>query len=281
MTRSAALFALLWVLTGAAWAQDGGSISAQPAAEETPVEVEEPETSGPDYAAWARAAQRTEVIAESGRGSAFALQRLRAELVVWRDRFLAEQATNAARIGTVEAQITALGAAIDGATEDPRVTTRRTALQTQLNRLQAPILLAEEAYAHANGLVGEIDRLIRARQTNELLTRGTSPLNPANWPGVLSGLSARTTGLWKELTTSVRSSARWETFRGTWPGAMLFIGLGLILMTRGRAWMQRMDGELAASAGRADFSRWSPDCRRQVCSACGPPSSFSPCRWPV
>ena len=206
---------------------------------------------GPDYDAWRRTAERSEAIAENQRGSAFALERLRADLVIWRDQFLAEQAVNAARIVTVQAQIAALGdAPSDGTADDARVAARRSELAGLLSRLRAPILLAEEAYAHSNGLIGEVDRLIRARQTNELLTRAATPLNPAAWPEVAEALTARTSGLWKELTTSVRSTARQAVLRQSWPGVLFYLTLGSLLLARGRHWMRHLDAGLATSAGR-------------------------------
>jgi potassium efflux system protein len=241
-------------LAGPAVAQESGSETvAGPDAPTDLVGPPAPEAvvAGPDYAAWARTAERSEVIAESGRGSSFALVRLRTDLVIWRDRFLAEQAVNAARIGTVEAQIAALGPPpADGVAEDPRVAARRALLAGQLTRLQAPILLAEEAYAHANGLIGEVDRLIRARQTNELMTRQGSPLAPALWPDVASAIAARTTGLMKELTTSVRSTARQATLRENWPAVLLYLAIGGLLLARGRRWVRKLDTDLAQGDGR-------------------------------
>jgi potassium-dependent mechanosensitive channel len=270
MIRRLALLALMalagpWAAPVAA--QDGGSISAQPPAEESPpsptgqvgqvgqlpepAEVTISLDAPVDYAAWGRTAARTEVIAESQRGSAFALERLRADLVTWRDRFLVEQAVNAARIGTVETQIAALGPApAEGASEDARIATRRQALADQLARLNAPILLAQEAYAHADGLIGELDRLIRSRQTNELLSRGPTPLNPAAWPEVATGLTARAVALWKEVSVSVLSPSRLATFRGNWPVVLLYLVIGGVLLARGRRWMHDVDRTLATMDSR-------------------------------
>ena len=78
---------LLWLCAAAAMAQEGG----------------------PDYAAWAATAARAESMSEQGRGSAFALNRLRAEIVDWREIFATAQAANAARLATVQSQLAALG----------------------------------------------------------------------------------------------------------------------------------------------------------------------------
>ena len=115
----------------------------------------------PDYVAWDETAARAEALSEAGRGSAFALTRLREEIVGWRDVFANARAANAARIATVQAQIDALGPLPAEAEpeEDARVAGRRADLDAQLARLRAPGLLAHEAYVHAYGLIGVIDYL--------------------------------------------------------------------------------------------------------------------------
>ncbi len=194
-----------------------------------------------DYADWLRTAARIETISETGRGSGIALERLRADVVIWRDRFLAEQEVNAARIATVELQLAALGAAPadDTSAENTAIFSRRAALRAQLARLQAPVVLAREAHAHSNGLISEIDSMIRARKTQVLMTRGVSPLDPRQWPDVGDALSARTLGIWKEVSTTVRSPARIARFAAVWPGVALSLLVALLVLVRGPAWVNR------------------------------------------
>ena len=90
---------------------------------------------GLDYTAWQRTAERTEAMSELGRGSTFALERLRSDLVGWRDKFLVAQSENATRIATVRTQIAALGQKVDtGVGESEQVAARRAALTDQLAR---------------------------------------------------------------------------------------------------------------------------------------------------
>ena len=194
---------------------------------------------GLDYTAWQRTAERTEAMSELGRGSTFALERLRADLVGWRDKFLAAQAENSTRIATVRTQIAALGQKVDtGVEEDAQVSVRRAALTDQLARLRAPVVLATEAYAHANGLIGEIDGLIREGQARALLTRGPSPLNPTNWPEAASTVTERALGLFAEARASLRSEGRRDGFVQALPKVLAFLVVALALLVRGRVWME-------------------------------------------
>ncbi len=222
---------LLWLCAAAASAQEGA----------------------PDYAAWAATAARAEAMSERGRGSAFALNRLRAEIVDWRETFARAEAANAARLVTVEAQLAALGPAPEGSApaEDPAVADRRAALLADLARLRAPGLLAQEAYAHADGLIGEIDALLRSRTAAALLTRSDPPLDPRGWPGLWEAVASRGTGLWKELSTSLRSEARRRAFGRDWPAAALLLGAAALLLLRGRRWVAAVEARLRPGPGRA------------------------------
>ena len=64
-----------------------------------------------DYDAWSNVAERAEGAIDAGKASSEAFESLRAEVVVWRDRFLRGQDVNGARIATIRSQIDALGAA--------------------------------------------------------------------------------------------------------------------------------------------------------------------------
>lgn len=135
-----------------------------------------------------RLAQRAEDLAGRDDASLFAISRLRAELVVWRDLFLARSNVNSGRIATVDAQLAALGPEPENGVEAPAIADRRAALQDQRRALVAPRLLAQEAYARANGLIGEFDALSLQQQTDELAVRGPSPLNPTHLAGAASAV---------------------------------------------------------------------------------------------
>jgi potassium efflux system protein len=190
-----------------------------------------------DFEEWHRVATRTERAAESGVASIFALERMRAELVGWRDQFLAGESVNAQRIATVRAQISALGAKPENGLEDASITARRSELEAQLMRLRAPVVLATEAYAQASGLISEVDRLIRERETARMTTRGPSPLNPDNWiPGILAvwtGVKA----MWSETSVSFRTDLERGDIWRNLPLTVGYVAIAVALLLREERWV--------------------------------------------
>ncbi|EYD72500.1 DUF3772 domain-containing protein [Limimaricola hongkongensis] len=195
--------------------------------------------SGVNWESWERIAARSEAISERGQGSDFALQRLREELVIWRDRFQQARGANGARIGTVEAQLTALGPAPEAGGENEDIAARRAALSDKLMRLRAPVRLADESYAHADGLIREIDRLIRERRGRALGDRGPSPLNPGLWPGALIVMYERLEALGTEIWAGWLSPSR-RADLGAVLAEVLLLGLLGGLLMRAGLWARRL-----------------------------------------
>jgi potassium efflux system protein len=199
----------------------------------------------PDYAAWESVATRGEAALEEGRASDDALAALRAELVEWRARFVAAQETNADRIETVRSQIEALGPLpAEGETETEEVAARRADLGDLLTELQAPARRASEAFSRAEGLIREIDAIIRDRQTEALLERETSPLNPSVWPAALSQLRATFSGALSELTTNWANPVRQATLRNDLPITLALLIVAVVMLIRGRIWMERLTASI-------------------------------------
>ncbi len=190
----------------------------------------------PDYEAWEGVAQRAETSVENGRASSNALESLRTQVVDWREQFLAAQDTNKARIETLEAQIASLGTPAEGETEAADITARRTELNDQLQRLRTPIVEAEEAYSRADGVIKEIDRLIRERQASELLRAGPSPLNPANWAPALEALSKSSLAVVHETSGAFSLDAQRKTTLSNLPEIIISLLFGFVLLLRGRQW---------------------------------------------
>nr|WP_212525763.1 DUF3772 domain-containing protein [Actibacterium sp. MT2.3-13A] len=221
-------------------APQGALAQIAPAASSTGGAAGSQRAEGIDYAAWEATAKRAEEAIGTGRASNAAMEQLRAELVGWRSQFLAGQGVNSARIATVREQIAALGPApAEGATEPAEIAARRAELTTQLEELRAPAFKAEEAYRRADGLIGEIDGLIRARQASELLQLGPSPLNPAHWMQGWEKLSGSLRALANAVATDWRNDLRRAEFRNNLPVVVLFVLFGLVLLLRGRRWTVR------------------------------------------
>ena len=203
----------------------------------------------PDYEAWAKLAGDAEQVLAEGQAPDTQLDRLRAELATWREAFLTGQDVNAARIATAQSQIAALGPVPDTG-ESPEITARRAELATQLTDLRAPVIRAEEAYTRADGLIAEIDGIIRDRQARALLSLGPSPLNLAYWPQALTDLSGSLQNLWGEFKTTSSSTLRRNIARQNLPISFGLAVIGVMLLARGRRWPVALIRRMGWQEGR-------------------------------
>ncbi len=192
-----------------------------------------------DYQSWNKMAARVERAIEDSRASDTALETLRAQLVDWREALSGAQTANSARINTLRAQIAALGPApANGQIEAPDLAARRVELSQQLVRIQAPAIAADEAYRRADGLIREIDRTVRERQADELLQLWPAPINPANWPEAVIGLTDTGVRLWDETVSNWSDDAARGTFYTNLPLIILVLAMGLGLTMTARTWVQ-------------------------------------------
>ncbi len=197
-----------------------------------------------------RLAVRAEELAGSENVSLFSIGRLRSELVVWRDQFLRDASVNSGRLATVNAQITALGPLPESGDEPRAVAARREALIAQRQELRAPRLLAQEAHARANGIIGEFDAIVLQRETAELSVRSPSPLNPTRLleaGAVLWGLVA-SIGL--ELRTGVGFGLSSGALLAVMPRAFVLFVVGVGLLGAGRRVVTQWRSRLALREGR-------------------------------
>lgn len=184
-------------------------------------------------------ARAGEAIADA-RASNSAFADLRVELDRWRDVFLDRESTNSARIETLRSQISALGDVPDTGEEDARVVARRAELTTQLQAAQAPSKLASEAYAEADGLIREIDSIVRERQTSSLTERVQSPLNPAGWTGAVDALWTALGAQRLEVKGRIETPSLRSAFIGQLPASLSLLALALVLVLRGRYWFAQL-----------------------------------------
>ncbi|MEP3845115.1 MAG: DUF3772 domain-containing protein [Paracoccaceae bacterium] len=196
---------------------------------------------GPDYSAWEIVAQRAEAAVEAGRASDQALASLREEVADWRESFQDQLTANQSRLNTISEQIEALGPVPEeGEVEAPEISERRAALNEQERRLSTPRLTAEEAFSRANGVISEIDLIMRSRQTDKLLNAGPWPINPVLWPDALDDLKETVQATSAGVRSAINTPTSLQATRDNLP---LIIGLtiaALILLSRSRKWVERL-----------------------------------------
>ncbi len=136
---------------------------------------------------WDSTAARAEAAIESNAASTMVMETLRAELVAQREDAARLESEARDRVFPLEEQLDALGPPPgDGETEDADVAERRAELQDAIDAARAPMLIAQAEFRRADGLIKEIDALIRTRFSESLTRLGPSPLNPVAWPGTVT-----------------------------------------------------------------------------------------------
>jgi potassium-dependent mechanosensitive channel len=210
-----------------------------------------------DYAAWNDVALRAEEMTADDAATAEQIEAIRIEVFDWRERLLAAQSTNASRIDTVRTQLDALGPVpAEGVEDAPEIAARRTELNGQLTLLQAPGLVAQEAYRRADGLIAEIDRALREREADELLKLWPMPVNPANWPSALGALRDTAVTLYEETRRAVRWPSNRVTLGNNLPLILLYLALALGLLWRGRDLIDRLVARLQSVGPRRAHRLW-------------------------
>ena len=106
-----------------------------------------------------------------------ALERRRQTLAGWRTQFSSACEENKTRISTLRSQLATLGPVAEDGSDPIEITHRRAELNMKLSVLLVPGLTAQQAYNHADGLIQEIDAMIRTQQT-EAVFSGAQPAEP-------------------------------------------------------------------------------------------------------
>jgi len=202
------------------------------------------------YQGWLATAERAEKVIEANRASNAALEKLRSEIDAYREDFNRARSANTDRIKTLETQINALGPKPeDGSDEPEEIAELRKHLESQLNSLRVPRVIAEEAFNRANGLINEIDTIIRQRQRKELLARGPSPLNPAHWGPAWVDMSEAGRSLVNETAANWRSDVVRERLRERGLAIMVLVATAAVLVIFGRSWSEKAGGYLRRFGG--------------------------------
>ncbi|MEZ5796488.1 MAG: DUF3772 domain-containing protein [Paracoccaceae bacterium] len=217
-----------------------------------PALAQEPTEAAVDYADWEKTADKAEQELEKRGITAARLEELRSQMAAWRAALLTAQNANSARIATVREQIAALGPApAEGETEAEEISARRKELADRLVKLQAPGIAADEAYRRADGLIREIDRILRERQADELLQVWPSPVNPANWPEAAVGITDTLLRIWDDLATGVTDPKSRADFVGNLPLIGLLLAVWAALTIYARRWIGRFADRLQGAGSEA------------------------------
>ena len=208
--------------------------------------------SGPDYDAWEAVAQRAELTIEQGNVSEARLDRLRSSLVVWRTRFEDAAGANDPRADTLREQIAALGPAPpEGESEPEDIAAQRAELTDALSRQIAPVRTAQAAFSRADGLIGEIDTILRARRADTLLRMGPWPINPVWWPQALSDVAQTLGNVVRGTGQAISDPDRLRAAQNVLPLLIVSLAFAFVCLSRGRRFM----GDLALRVSRMASGR--------------------------
>lgn len=218
----------------------------------TPVVAQENQE-GPDYAAWQKLADNLEDQISDDNVADAALNSARQEIVNWREKFLSAQNVNSGKIDGVKQQLNALGPApAEGQSEDQEVANRRSELNGQLSKLQAPQLTADEAASRATSMIDQIDKIKTRRQAVELARLSPSPLLPENWRKAAGEALTLAEGLASEAEPREEGRSTGDLLK-TLPITAAYLISAILLLTMGRRWVNLLPTRLSARA--SEYSR--------------------------
>jgi len=204
---------------------------------------------------WAATATRAEGVLEAKLASTPALENLRTDLVTQRAEALAVEEEAAKKVTALQAQLEALGPAPeDGTAEAPELASRRAELEADIQIARVPLAVAQEAYQRLDGLITQINVLIRERFSQQLVERGPVPINPALWGPALADVVDYANRMWGEILGSLENDSSRQALAQKAPLA-LFLGLlGLVILFWLRARFTRLVGKILQAGEEA--SSW-------------------------
>ncbi|MEM6479664.1 MAG: DUF3772 domain-containing protein [Pseudomonadota bacterium] len=195
----------------------------------------------PDYGAWDVVANRAERAVANARASDDAFRDLRTEIEAFRSIFADAQAINAPRLATLRAQLAALGPAPEeGQEEAPGVAERRTALAGQITDLAAPGLRAEEAFTRADGIIGEIDAILRERRAAALTARGPTLIDDTVWRDFPRDLNGTVVEAYDGIARSFANGTAGQSLRQNLPVIAILLAIAVVFVVRARRWLEML-----------------------------------------
>ncbi len=203
---------------------------------------------GPDYPRWEATADLAESLIADRTAPDLVLENLRREITAFRAEFIAVQNLHRERIETLREQIAGLGPPPEeGEVEAPEIAERRAELNERLAVRQAPLLAANEAQRRADAIVRGIDRVMRERQADALLSLWPSPLNPGNWMAGVNAVVSSGLTVVGEVQNAWLDPARREEMRADLPITLGALIAAVLLLTHGRALMVSLTQRLLES----------------------------------
>lgn len=200
---------------------------------------------------WLDTAERAEEAIQSDRASTAAFEDLRAQIVEYRRAFEEARTQNASRIETLQSQLDALGPAPESGDSEPSdIALLRENLTDRKNTLRVPVVVSHEAYNRADGLIGEIDRVIRERQTQALLSRTPTPASPVLWPAALRSAQNAISDIVNETALAWTKARERKQIRSVAPQVLIVSALGLLFLLQGRVWAERIGTYFRSFGGR-------------------------------
>ena len=167
-----------------------------------------------------------------------------------RSAALEAQSSRTGRSKIITDQIDALGPIPeDPDSEAQDIAELRASLAKQLAVAKAPLIVAEEAFRRANGLISEIDRTIRERSASAFLKLGVSPLTPNVWGSTISDIKKYIGQVKSEAVKSFNNPSSKVLRSNNLPGIIFFAILGLLLIFPATKWVSQ---NMSVETGRSD-----------------------------
>ena len=212
----------------------------------------------PDYSRWAATADMAQDTLESGTANEAFLIKLREQLALRRSEFSEVQSSNPARLAILEEQLAALGPAPESGTEPAEIAERRARLSQDLDAILAPRIRAKEAYKQADGLIREIDAALSAKQTENLLALGPSPIDLRLWPEAILQVTEKFQSLAGSVSTAWNTPVLRSKARDQLPLILTLLLAAGLLLIQGRVWLARALRPLSRSkhSSGVDLARY-------------------------
>jgi len=193
-----------------------------------------------DIDAFNALASRAEKAVYGGQTSNDTLEQLRMSLSSARSAALETQSLRTGRSKIISDQIDALGPIPeDPGSEAKDIAELRASLAKQLAVAKAPLIVAEEAFRRANGLISEIDKTIRERSASAFLKLGVSPLSPNTWGSTISDIKKYFGQVRSEVVQSLNNPSSKVIRSNNLPGIIFFAILGLALIFPATKWVSQ------------------------------------------